>query len=415
MLVGLTRVGPLRQRVDKCFTVTGGRQAPQAATVGGIRLEPARRDGLWYAVTPLTWLGSPDSRDAWAAQLSRAIGTVGTGGAAVLPTTVPGPGGITPAGGDVHTLEVASPAEQEVLCNLLREHVPLLVALTCRTGTVATSGSYWLATSREHVAARYLASTAPMHLERVITELRRVDGVAQLERMDVFPSKEDDGTLTVTVRCVEGASVAAARAHVLLLAALAMHARRLVQDGRRLGHLPQRRLEENRARAVARGLSSRMSKDGPGSAPVPARQLARSLLTDTLAKELDNLRATSQELFPLIAAIDLPQLGLARAATEDELLRGWAADQGAKFAGIAAHVLLNQGPGGPCLTAAGQLAPGRTSLLLDEWTAIIAARRGGVGTSGPAKRPGQPAAGSGRGDQPHRRNDQRRPGRGDNR
>lgn len=414
MLVGVTRIGSLRQRVAKGFAVTGGvdpgrpgeaiAAGPAPVTIGAA----AGRPGLWHVTAPLTWLGSPDSRAQWWSGLARALVETATrveaAGGALLPTGVPaGTGHTTPSGDDLHVIEVASNVEQEVLCNLLREQVPLLVALTGRSGPTGSAGSRRLAGSREHVAARYLASTSSHHLARVAAELRRVDGIAQLSRMDVFPSTEPDGTLTVTVRCVDAAaSLATARAHALLLAAFGLRARRLVRDGRRLGHLPQRHLEENRARAIARGLRARLAPapspgmpghDGGAATtaphPAPARDLLRSLLVDSLANELDNLGATPEELFAVIAPLDLPEAGLAHVSTDDDLLGDWAANRSAhEFTTIATHVLRDAGAGGPTLAAATRVAPGRTRLVLDEWTAAISARHRGD------RRPEQVGAGS---------------------
>ena len=231
-----------------------------------------------------------------------------------------------------------------MLANLLRSHVPTLIAMTGRP--VATAGvtrdrigSRWLAASPSHLAARYLASTAPQHLERVKVELRRHDGIARLDRMDIVPDFADDGSPVVIVRCIDAApSLATARAHALVLAALALRARRLVRDGKRVGNVPQRTLEENRARAIADGLRARFVLDeapgrnrhgegraGHGEAREPrmvgARDAIRWLLQD-LCAEFSNLEAAAEELAPVILPVELPQLGLRRVASDGELLAG---------------------------------------------------------------------------------------------
>ncbi|MGI5241636.1 hypothetical protein [Dactylosporangium sp. CA-139066] len=413
MLLNVTRIGALRQLVHKGFAVVEGDPAPASGHHGvTLHTRPGAPPGLWHASTPLTWLGSQESRARWAGSLAGALSEAARR-AVLLPaattTEIGGARVVAPTGDDVHVVEVASTGEQEVLCNLVREHVPLLIALAGRAdpGGSAVDGSHRLAGSREHIAARYLASTSPRHLSRVEAELRRADGIAQIAWMDVFPGREPDGTLTVTVRCVDAAaSLATTRAHAVLVGALALRARRLVRDGRRLGNVPQELLERNRVRVIARGLRARLAVDAPPAGPrergqrgappreaaapepVPARTQLRRFLEQTLSIELDNLGATPEELFPVVAPIDLPDLGLSHIATEDSLLRAWAAQQRAGFAGTAARALLDPGAGGPLLQAARQVAPGRTGLLLDEWAAIVAARRG-AGDNPPSRAPSQ--------------------------
>ncbi|WP_432838535.1 hypothetical protein [Dactylosporangium sp. CA-092794] len=394
------RVGALRQRVEKAF-VPGRAASP--TTRGSVVIRPAGgADAVWLASGPLRWQGSPDSRAEATAALRAALADY----AGFPPGIDFGAGSPVITGADVHVLEVASTAEQEVLCNLIREHVPLLIALTGRPSlrSAAPVGSHRLANSHVQVAARYLDSTSPQHLARVTAELRRRDGIMAIDRMDVFPSVEADGTLTVTVGCIDAAvSLAATRAHALLLAAFGVRARRLVRAGARTANPDQALLEENRARAIARGIRARLTLERRDQAAdqQPARVLARELLVDSLAVELDNLQATAAELFPLIALLDLAESGVGRIDSEDALLSGWARTQGPHFSRIAADMLLDDRAGGPCLSTALQVAPGRTQVLLDEWAAAIARRRG-VDAEGRAIAP--------RRGRPAKHTDQRQPG-----
>lgn len=381
VLVGVVRVGMLRQRVDKEFAVLGA--PPKRRGVdrgpGRVTVQPVpEQPGLWAASTPLTWLGGWEARQRWSGELSASI-TEACGKAGPAPTGVrlPGRGGsvTTPHGRDQHVLEVASVAEQEVLCNLLRQHAALLIAVTgrCPDGP----GSRRLAESREHVTTRYLGSTYPAYLHRMAAWLRHHEGLTGLDRMDVHPSQEPDGTLTVTVRCIDAAaSVATTRAHAVLLATFALRAQRLVRAGVAVPESPLAVLDEDRSRAVARGLAG-SQRGGAAGRSAPARRLLRRLLTDTLAVELDNLEVTAAELFPVIAPVDLPEVGLAGLAREDSVLSRWAAAGPVNFAELGRQALLDPREGGPCLAASHQHAPGRTGVLLDSWQAVIAARRGG--------------------------------------
>jgi hypothetical protein len=380
LLLGVVRVGALRQRVEKGFAVLG--KPPSKGGPAGVHIAAVpQKPGLWTAAPPLAWLGSYEARQDWAVRLSQALTAAAGGKTAVLPTGVSvradGRPQTTPYGEDRHVLEVASAAEQEVLCDLLREHAAVLIALTGRSPH--GDGSRRLAGSREHVTAWYLRSAAPAYLSRFEQSLRREHGLAGLDHMDVYPATEPDGTPTVVVRCVDAAaSLASTRAHAVLLAAFALRAQRTVRDGNRIPETPHRKVDDDRARAVARGLRARLHVGGAKGQPGPqeARALLRGLLAETLAVELDNLEATAEELFPVIAAVDLPDAGLSRFAREDTLLSAWAGSDPAAFPGIAARVLTDHQPGGPCLALARQAAPGRTRLLLDEWTGVIGARHG---------------------------------------
>jgi hypothetical protein len=366
-----------------------------------VRTEPvAGTSGLWAAWLNSAWLGTFAAREKTFAELARALvdfnGAAGRAGGRVVPTGIGLAGRPAVLGGDTHVIEVLSATEQEVLVNLIRTHVPVLIAMTGRSVTAATGprdriGSRWLADSKTHLSTRYLASTQPEHLKRVTAELRRRDGVSRLDRMDIAPGQTPDGIPAVTVRCIDSAaSVAAARSHALVLAALALQARRLVRDGRRVGNTPQPQLANNRARAIAAGLRARFQKHdnpgGPRAGPdrgegVQARAAVRRLLLD-LCVEFANLEATAEELAPVILPVELPRLGLRDIANEDELLARSAALGDSTLASAAYAGLVNSTPGGHLLASAENAAPGRVSILLGSWQSNLA------GLGSPAGQPG---------------------------
>lgn len=425
MLVSLTRVGGARQRFDKAFAVLGVEPATMAHAfaaaefrIGGKPapvVPVAGAPGLFALRVPMSWLGSRPARDDLFADLADAARRLAeiarrAGGSLVAPgIATTGHTGVP--GGDVHVVEVLSPVEQEVLCNLLRSRVPALIAMAGRgvTGVgqpVDRTGSRWLAGSRSHLATRFLASTTDEHLDRVKAELRRRDGVAQLDRMDVSPGTEPDGTLTVVVRCLDAAAtLAGARAHALVLGALATRARRMVRDGRRTGHEPQRLLEENRARAVAEGLRARLAVDDrkparrgdDRGAPVEkrrraARDVVRGMVHD-VAVELRNLDAAAEELAPVLLPLDLPDLGVKHGAAEADLLAQWADGGDAHLLDRCLDALTDAAPGGPLLAALDRTFPGRVAVVMGTWRKRIAEAR----VTGPDKQPARPNQG-GRGD-----------------
>ncbi|MBT2366377.1 hypothetical protein J7E88_13950 [Streptomyces sp. ISL-10] len=402
MLVSLTRVGAARQALAKGLVVQGADPAAVVAAVarsglpslGGepIRLEQhPRRQELLRLTTPMTWLGTRGARREGFDALGRAVDMVASAarGAGGL-LTAPGlslDGSAVPLDGDTHWLEAADPVEQEVLCNLLRRHSPLLIAIAGRGSFVPGGrrdrvGSRWLADSHEHLAARFLASVTERHLYRVQAELRRRDGISHLDRMDIAPVI---GNGAVLVRCLDAqTSLAEARAHVLLLSALALRARSMVKEGRREGHVSQRLLEENRARVISDGLRAGLAEDKrprererdrdrgrrdhqareatPYERRIPARQAVRALLDD-LMPEFSRLDATPEEILPLLSLVELPSGQPLRA---QDLLAP-SAGSGQALAEVVRAALTDSRPGGPLLDAVLAEYPGSGQLMLNVW------------------------------------------------
>ncbi|MGW7042552.1 hypothetical protein ACWGDT_07495 [Streptomyces avermitilis] len=348
-----------------------------------------RRQELLRLTTPMTWLGTRGARREGFDALGHAVDVVATAaGQAGGLLTAPGlslGGSAAPLDGDTHWLETADPVEQEVLCNLLRRHSPLLIAIAGRGSFVPGGrrdriGSRWLADSHEHLAARFLASVTERHLYRVQAELRRRDGISHLDRMDVAPVM---GNGAVLVRCLDAqTSLAETRAHVLLLSALALRARSMVQEGRREGPAPQELLEENRARAISDGLRAglaeekrprererdrgrrdQQARDATSyERRIPARQAVRTLLDD-LVPEFSRLDATAEEILPLLCLVELPGGQPLRA--QDLLTR--SAGSGRALPQAVRAALTDPRPGGPLLDAVLAEYPGSGQLMLKVW------------------------------------------------
>ena len=414
MLVSVTRVGASRQTFAKAFAVTGADPAVvhRAFLDAGLgaTVEPVKGTaGLFATRTSSSWIGTRAARDAAFEQSAAVLAGLSVAvrrcGARLVPTAVAVGTAPPVLGGDLHVIEVNSAVEQEVLCNLLRTHVPTLVAMTGR-GVIGPSrppdriGSRWLADSRSHLAPRFIASTATEHLNRVKADLRRREGVAQLERMDVAPTTGDDGAPVVVVRCLDAAvGLSGLRAQALVLAAITMHARRLIRDGRRVGHSPQLRLEQNRARAVAGGLRARFVRDvgRPGQAGMahgrgqeecgPADDAVRAMLGE-LAPEFRNLEVTAEELAPFLLAVEMAGFGGREGAGESALLQSWASQGEAVLADRSLQALTDAEPGGPHLREVRARAPGTVAAILLAWRDRIDA---------PARRgPGKRQRGAGR-------------------
>ncbi|MGV9814140.1 hypothetical protein ACWDTQ_19775 [Streptomyces cellulosae] len=431
MLVNLTRVGASRQALAKGLVLQGADPNVVVATatrsglpaIGGepIRLEQhPRRQDLLRLVTPMTWLGTRGARREGFDALGQAVDTVATaamqaGGS----LTAPGlslDGSVAPLGGDTHWLEATDPVEQEVLGNLLRRLSPLLIAIAGRGyfipgGRPDRIGSRWLADSHEHLAARFLASVTERHLHRVQAELRRRDGISHLDRMDVAPVV---GNGSVLVRCLDAqTSLAETRSHTLLLSALTLRARALVKEGRREGHVPQRLLEENRARVISDGLRANLAEDkrprkrerdrdrerrdqrarneNQYERKVPARQAVRALLDD-LVPEFSRLDATPEEILPLLCLVELPGGQSLRA--QDLLTRGDR--RGRALPEAVREALTDSRPGGPLLDAVLAEYPGSGQLMVKVWGEAL---ESGIPLRSPRDRDRSPARSGSRPDQ----------------
>ncbi|MFG3055910.1 hypothetical protein ACGFZP_33855 [Kitasatospora sp. NPDC048239] len=356
MLVSLYRSGPLRQRIAKGYTAVGRPGArtapaqlvdallarpPQLPRLPGgepalLRADPRTPGALWVDTGRVS-LHDPGARAAVAAGLAESVAVVARSlrkaGALLVPAGWSPAGAGAEAGAgpavlppDVHSLEVVSEVQRELLCNLVREHSACLIALTGRQlygpAGAAAGGSARLSRAADQVAARYVASFAPQHLDRVRTVLRQEERLARLEAMDVNPLGEPGvgAQGDVSLRLVDGqVSVSSALAHALLVQALGMKARELERSGRRIGAVPQALIERNRARAIAHGLAAGfeieqkeprgkgrpVGRRGP-EAPriVPANRAALQLLTELLPyfRQLD---ATADELGQLFNGLEL--------------------------------------------------------------------------------------------------------------
>ena len=361
MLSQVYRCGPTRQRILKGYVVAGEQPARIIdQVVGQVNRLPAAPSRpnlappdprfstvLWFDTGPI-WLHTVRARQAHFFNLSAAIqivsGLVKQAGGTLLPSATrlsnshPWEHSVC---GDQHFLETVDDIEKEVFCNLIRTHVPELIAFTGRSGAgpngVEPLGSRRLIDSGHHYAARYLASVSPSHLQRVKDCLRRDEGVARLDLLDVYPVEAPPEMASwVELRFTDAQLLlATVRAEALLYEALLIRARRKVRDGRREWAVPQDLLEHNRARAVADGLQARLeiteqrrdlTRDVKGFRAdgkrrfVLAREVLLSLLED-LQYEFRVLEVEYSEIAPLVLGPALREMGSPGLQNENELLR----------------------------------------------------------------------------------------------
>ncbi|MEU3455014.1 hypothetical protein ABZ671_15645 [Micromonospora sp. NPDC006766] len=381
MLVSLYRTGPMRHRIVKGFVVAAADAARVVgsldAVAGHLPGHPdgrftLRRDqrapGVVWLDTGMVWLIDQDSRDALRRALAEA--TVGLAEAvrARGGRLVPG-GWLGAAGGpdwlcaDVHAVEVVTDTQRELCSNLFRRWVPELVALSGHAAfggrRVERGGSRRLADARDHLSTRYLASAGAAHLDRVRASLRRDEGVSRLELMDVNPVGLPDPVPNVVVRCLDAQILpATVIAQAILVQAIAMRARLMERDGRRVPAVDQNLLDRNRSRAISGGLGAmfdgetddrrpagragrdrRPDRRGPDrresdrhdsgrretdkSDGVPARERVLALVED-LTRELQAMRVQAEEIAPIVLGLTMAGSHPLAVRSEDDLLARWA-------------------------------------------------------------------------------------------
>ncbi|MEU8003590.1 hypothetical protein AB0B66_20730 [Catellatospora sp. NPDC049111] len=359
MLVSLYRTGPLRHRIRKGFVVAGpdriveaiAATPPELPRITGRRLTVQHSDraaGVVWLDTGMLWLPDPDVR----AELVRGLAE----GAAVLAAAVRARGGqLLPGGwlgarggpawlcGDLHSVEIVSETQRELCTNLFRRYVPELIALSGRAAfsgaRVDRTGSQRLADATDHLSTRYLASASREHLDRVKDSLRRDEGVSRLEHMDINPLGLPDEVANVTVRCVDAQLfMTDVLAQAMLVQAIAMQARQLERDGRRVPAMHQQLLDRNRSRAISAGLAGQFEEESgnrgergrPARGPQSAKNTATSArervlrLVESHVREFQAMRATPAELAPITVGLTIAGSHPLAVRNENDLLGSWA-------------------------------------------------------------------------------------------
>ena len=223
-------------------------------------------------------------------------------------------------------------------CNLIAASA-CTIALTGRSGVterkIERIAACQLSNSGRHYTARYLASVSPMHLGRVAQELKREEGVSRIDLLDVTPEGQlPPSSPAVHVRCIDGqVLLSTAKAHAILCEALLIKSRRMVRAGRRVGAVPQRLIEENRARAIADGLFARLACE---TAKRPSQRRRDSSDDEELSQsasdavlemlfdlqdEFQILEASYEGISPLVLGLSLRRMGHAGIRNENDLIR----------------------------------------------------------------------------------------------
>lgn len=351
MLLTINRFGPRPQRLLKGYLISGNpldrlrsaagdALAYAAREAGGqpVEMQNDRRNPrvLWLD-SGFVWMHTAGARKGCFEAMSRAVELVAKavagGGGRLLPnaTRLTLEGGWRPwLCGDRHFVQVLDAQERERFSNLLRQHLPEIIAFTGRGGvdprSVDELGSRRLFDSPRHAAARYFEAATPPYLERMANELRRGAGIAHLRALDVNPDPKDAAD-AVELRFVDGQSLlTSVRAQAILFQAMRLRAHRLVHADIRVEYLGQALVERNRARAIAGGPRAWIEqKPAPwmtrGKRSVLQAREALIGLIDGLRYEFQVLEVDYAELAPLVVGSGLRQLGLPAVETENDLFR----------------------------------------------------------------------------------------------
>ena len=239
--------------------------------------------------------------------------------------------------GDIHYLECLQSETMEVLTNRLRELSPLLIAVGARgalgNSGLVRNGSERFIRSSDHIAAQWFASVSDAHVDRVLRQMRIEKGISRDDLLDVRPTSLD-GRPVVEVRCIDAQIFpTTSLSHSIFLQAVSLAAQRHASRGRRVGHLPQRMVDRNRARAVASGLDASFEIESPvnkkrgvstGKRRKGTEMPARLLLSQELQNLLPEFRSLEVEPIEYFA-LSAPTTRRARSAqlvrTENEMVR----------------------------------------------------------------------------------------------
>lgn len=403
MLTKLYRYGPGRQGLRKGYVVAAD-DAP--AVIGAVCAETspvaalARARGLLLQADPhqpsaveietgLVWLHTAAARQSLRETLQEVVTAlaeaVKTAGGRLMPNAVRPAHGPWKAYlcGDTHAIETASEIEKATYCNLVRAHLPELIALTARAGVapegVENGGSRRLAESEHHLAARLFPSVSARYLTSIRRSLSRDEGLRRPDLLDVDPNVDGEPG-PVRLRFVDGQMmVQTSVSHALTFQALLLRARRMVGQGRSVRGPEQRLLEHNRALAVAHGSGALLAAPpaGPGRAgkgnrdraedeePVPARDLVIELYQE-LRVELLTLEATYEEMAPLVLGPAMRQTGAPGIQNESDLLR---ATQGSL--GVIDQLVRGGDAGDPITTMNEERSPDVARTVAAMWSAAL--------------------------------------------
>lgn len=344
MLVQVYRSGAIQQRIIKGFVVEGEKVSEVLSDLSNSRrrfnglelIYSTKKSPTAISIdTGMVWFHTVKAREKVLFQLHGAILELDeylkSSNCTLLPNAVKVENKTwkTNLINDRHYLAIQNNVEKEVFCNLFRELSPYLIALNSRAGVSDTGiekiGSRRLLESQNHFTSRYIATLSTKHLEKVKQNLRRYDGVSNIELLDINPLGDNSVPSSVEIRSNDGQSIlASVRAQAILYQALYIFSKRKVRNGERIEYTPQRKIEKNRARAITQALNGKFellrqySKNKTDVKYTFANDEFLKLL-NTLTKEFQILEVEYAEIAPIVLGLSLREMRLTGIRNENEL------------------------------------------------------------------------------------------------
>jgi hypothetical protein len=408
MLTRLYHHGPARQGISKGYVVLGTQAERLVQQVvreqsslfpqrkSGITLRTSRRSPnvIWFD-TGLVWLHTTQAREAVFAGLEAMVSSVALkvrqDNAVLLPNAVrlnTTDSWKSSLCEDEHRLQTSDELETATLCNLLRFHLSVLIAVSGRAGAdpngVEIIGSRRLSESTQYYAPHYLISASAQHLKRVTQCLRQDEGVPHLYFLDVYPATDNSGISSVEVNFNDGQMLlSTVRAQALLYQALLIRARRRARVEQSIPAIGQRLLQRNRARAIADGIQARFEleqeddrKAKPHLQENKFLRANRALLEiiENLQYEFQVLETEYSELAPIVQGATLRRLGHAALQNENDLLRMFyrqCKGKSENFVPTLAGILCNQQHNGHLSKWNEQLFPDASAEVGEWWEQFL--------------------------------------------
>lgn len=358
MLTRLYRYGPAKQTVIKGYVVNGEnalaiiRETVKSApfqignTVFNLRTFPRYPKAI-YIDSGAKWLYNRAARDEFWREFAYAATHIAekikTLGGVLLPNA------IRPSSDklwrdylcdDIHILQTSDDLETAVFCNLLRNNLPSLIALTGNAGATGNQahgiGSRRLLEGIQQYTPHHLISATPAYLKRVQECLRNDFGVQDLNFLDIYPFLNESGkAVSVVLRFNDGQTMlSTVRAQAILYQALFISARKRAREAYIPSPVDYKILIRNRARAIAKGIQAKFEPEPLREnhqhynrrlpkKQFPYRRAFEVLLQifEDLQNELQTLEVEYDEIAPIILGLTLRKMERPALVIESDWLK----------------------------------------------------------------------------------------------
>lgn len=240
---------------------------------------------------------------------------------------------------DIHLVEVYDEGEIERIYNLYRQFLPELLAISTHSavygGEVQGYASLRMKVNPRSYLPHYIAQYSTRQLANLREMVRKEHGLEDLNQMDINPLVNENilhqpqhslltnTTAAIALRFIDAqCSFPFIRAQIILLQALAMYGRMLARKGRRLWHMHDEIIDENKALALQRGPTAVLKpakglKSGEeysfhqqGQPQTATTALLMSFEGRVLTERLRRLSCESWELLPIFGGAQLRRQGL---------------------------------------------------------------------------------------------------------